>query len=137
MKILLCVMCIIFCTNITYAATKCIAYDETTTGTGYSAPNSQPDWKVFIHTNTSTFTAQGIGVCSNTGATTGAETATKISIGASNRYCWCKMTWPKISQWLYLYNHFEGASGYANYCARDCASSVQDSATFRDKMFTQ
>ena len=52
--------------------------------------------------------------------------------GNERGYCWCKMTHPMSSRWVFYESH--PASTCASYCARNCGYA-QESAALREGLF--
>ena len=46
-------------------------------------------------------------------------------------YCWCRMTHPAYSHWVFLGGH----SDCATYCARNCGINAQNNAALRSGLF--
>ena len=53
--------------------------------------------------------------------------------GNDRGYCWCKMTHPASSRWVFNYSY--SASACASFCARDCAGSARSYAALRSGLF--
>jgi hypothetical protein len=49
------------------------------------------------------------------------------SDGNERKYCWCKMTHPFSSRWVF-FNAFASASSCVSNCARDCSNFVRFTA---------
>jgi len=77
----------------------------------------------------------GIAVCNTTSGSYGtAYPQYNFEQGTTGEYCWCKMTAPARSAWVYY--PVEGApSDCASYCAYYCALHVLYVADFRSAMF--
>ena len=52
---------------------------------------------------------------------------------SGNSFCYCKMTHPALSRWVFLYSN--SASDCASGCAYDCARNVRYNASFRASVF--
>ena len=121
-----------------HAVTKCVALNSSST-TCTSSPSlytRHTDWAATCTTNGVSTPISGIGICTST-AGSGFQTATELDVSRTvdeNRYCWCKMTSPAVSRWV-----FYSSSPAAGYCARDCANLcayyVQRNAAFRSALF--
>lgn len=48
-------------------------------------------------------------------------------------YCWCRMTNPAYSRWVF--NYLSSVSGCASYCARYCGYHAQTNAALRGGLF--
>lgn len=56
----------------------------------------------------------------------------------SGEHCWCKMTVPEQSLWVYYEDKSSGVGGScARSCARGCMTSVRDFESMRAAMFTE
>ena len=53
--------------------------------------------------------------------------------GNDRGYCWCKMTHPASSRWVF--NNSDSASGCASHCAHYCASRAHSDAALRSGLF--
>ena len=53
--------------------------------------------------------------------------------GNDRGYCWCKMTHPAYSRWVFVSSY--SASRCASNCARDCGSSARNGAALRSGLF--
>ena len=115
-----------------------VVLDPSIGATGYVYNSEAWAWKA----NFSYGTITGISTCSSV-APTGVMGSTKTSAGTpldavagdlSGKYCWCKMTHPMSSLWV-----FNGQSGDASacalYCTRDCGLRNQSGPAFRDGLF--
>ena len=120
------------------AVTKCVALSSSGTTCIYGDTGTNvADWTATCKKNGIRTPIKGIGICSaNKGSAVGA-TATELEISSTaddNLNCWCKMTSPAVSRWVF---HHSGTS--AGYCARNCAglcsSNVQLSAAIRSALF--
>ncbi len=120
-----------------HAVTKCVALNSNTTCT-YEVPRENiADWTSTCTTNGVSTPIKGIGICSaNAGSSTGATT-TELEISstaAENRICWCKMTSPAVSRWVFNIS-YPVAGACAMGCASVCAMGVQGTTSFRSAMF--
>ena len=57
----------------------------------------------------------------------------KDADGNDRGYCWCKMTHPASSRWVFYYS--SSASACASNCASNCGSLAQNSAALRSGLF--
>lgn len=120
-----------------HAVTKCVALNSSMT-CGYKSPGyNVADWTSTCTTNGVSTPISGIGICSaNAGSSEGA-TATELEISTTiddNLNCWCKMTSPAVSRWVF-YDSLSSARSCARNCADLCAARVQTLAAFRRAMF--
>lgn len=74
---------------------------------------------------------KGQAVCNDTPGTY-ADVSSSEQINSNGPNCWCKMTQPSGSHWVFRYSD---DSFCANTCAFDCAYNVQYSADFRGALF--
>ena len=121
-----------------HAVTKCVALNSSTTCT--SSPTQyeyHTDWAATCTTNGVSTPISGTGICSSTdGGSIG--TATELdtsSTSDNNKYCWCKMTSPSVSRWVFTGNSYTSAGDCARYCSWYCANRVQNSASMRSGLF--
>ena len=119
------------------AVTKCVALDGSTTCTSdYSQYQYHTDWAATCTTNGVSTPISGIGICSSTQGS-GYQKATELdtsSTGDDNGYCWCKMTSPAVSRWVFS-NALSSGSYCAMNCANVCAHNVLIRAAFRTALF--
>ena len=117
------------------AVTKCVALNSSTTCT--SSPSSYTgytDWAATCTTNGVSTPISGIGICSSTSGSSIGQTATKLSTSDDNKHCWCKMTSPAVSRWVY--NYSDASAGFcAQSCAKFCANYIQRYANLRSALF--
>ena len=131
------ILCAITTTG-AHAVTKCVALNSSTTCTSnYSAYQYHTDWAATCTTNGVSTPISGIGVCSSTSGSSTGQTATELDTSstiANNKYCWCKMTSPAVSRWV-----FPNVQAEADYCAQNCAfhcaHNVWASASVRSALF--
>ena len=85
------------------------------------------------------------GKASSMGTTTnsnGEKLSQDIPAGLKNKdadgndrgYCWCRMTHPAYSRWVFNYSSYS-ASTCASDCARNCGNSARDYAALRGGLF--
>ena len=123
------------------AVTKCVALDSSTTCTSdYSQYQYHTDWAATCTTNGVSTPISGIGICSSTSESSIGQTATELDtshIPDENMYCWCKMTSPAVSRWVFpqIWSPYVSASDCAMLCAYSCAGNVIDDASFVFAMF--
>lgn len=122
-------------TNLASAATKCVALNSSSRCTG--SPNSfseKVDWKATCNNIPIT----GVGVCSSTAGSKIGQTADSIAVGNTtdvNTYCWCKMTIPAVSRFVYV-SRMPSAAVCSADCALICVNNVISDASFRAGMFS-
>ena len=122
-----------------HAVTKCVALNSsstTCTSNGNSYRN-KTDWASTCTTNRVSTPISGIGICSSTDGGSMGATATELdtsSTAGGNKYCWCKMTSPAVSRWVFAYSG-TSADGCARVCAHYCADRVQLYDTLRSALF--
>ena len=134
----------------TYATTMCakndtvaVVLDPTIGASGYANNNSLGTWNVTFPYGY----ISGISACinSNHGKTTGGwvENLTDVNpdgiertVIGSERYgthCWCKVTHPVASRWVYR-NTYGSGSACANSCS-SCGYAVQSNENMRVGLF--
>ncbi|MCQ2582209.1 MAG: hypothetical protein MJ170_04540 [Alphaproteobacteria bacterium] len=77
---------------------------------------------------------KGIASCNGTSGTYGQSTTANFSQSDKGQYCWCKMTEPAVSRWVFRINRGDAAS-CAYDCADHCAFGVQLNNGFRPGVF--
>ena len=95
-----------------------VVLDPTIGGSGSSYNNGAGAWK----TNFSYGTITGISTCQSVKGSSMGDYSTEITAngGENNgQYCWCKMTHPMASRWVFSYDH-GAAAGCQSNCTRDC-----------------
>ncbi len=114
MQKILIVLSLLLCASFANAATKCVNLNsETTTCSKPKYTEYQPDWTAVC--NLGTTSVRGVAVCASTAAENQYDTSATITVGETNRYCWCKVTAPAPSMWVYNADMYGGAN-----CARRC-----------------
>ncbi|MBQ0013571.1 MAG: hypothetical protein KBS86_03320 [Proteobacteria bacterium] len=77
----------------------------------------------------------GIASCNSTPGTYAQSTNQNFNQTDKGEYCWCKMTEPAVSRWVFLTDR-----SHADYCAYDCAGYCADSvrlySDFRSGVFS-
>ena len=120
------------------AVTKCVALNSNTTCTSNgNSYRNKTDWASTCTTNRVSTPISGIGICSSTDGGSMGATATELdtsSTAGGNKYCWCKMTSPAVSRWVFAYSG-TSADGCARVCAHYCADRVQLYDTLRSALF--
>ena len=146
MKRILAVALIIACyvePAVVYAATKCVPL-----GTGTSCSQADlstlsysTDWSTSCsnsNNNNEEIDIYGIAACSSSSGTFG-STSSRISTGRTasdtdptstndNKYCWCRIIRPGVSDWMFLAN-YSTASNCHFQCAIACGESIAGSST--------
>ena len=121
------------------AVTKCVKlYPSNTQCTNVSGNNTL-DWSATCTNGGSSIKITGVAGCSSQyGGTTG-ETRATISSSNNvndNKYCWCKMTSPAVSQWVYFYFYMgPSATSCVERCASDCSEALKSNTNFINAMF--
>ena len=131
----------IFCAMVAapaHAVTKCVALNSISTRctSDIAQYEGHTDWAATCTTNGVSTPISGIGICSSTEGASRHATATELDMSSTvdeNLNCWCKMTSPAVSRWVF-YLWFGSAGDCAWECARYCASSVQFVEDFRSAM---
>ena len=121
------------------AVTKCVALNSSSTKCTSDDTQYQghTDWAATCTTNGVSTPISGIGICSSTKGASQYTTATELdtsSTSDNNKYCWCKMTSPAVSRWVFRLS-FTSAGFCARLCALNCAIGVRDFAAFRSALF--
>ena len=122
-----------------HAVTKCVALNSSTTCTSdYEQYEYHANWAATCTTNGVSTPISGIGICVNTEGGSIGSISTGGLIAAStsddNRYCWCRMTSPAVSPWVFE-APFASAGTCAQRCALRCAEAVQNYAGWRSSLF--
>ncbi len=121
------------------AVTKCVALNPNNTTCTYNQNFNTLDWSANCTANGKNVKITGVAGCSSQyGGTTGEASAT-ISTSSNvndNKYCWCKMTSPAVSQWVYFYFYMgPSATSCAERCATDCSNALNGNVYFMNAMF--
>lgn len=110
-------------------ATVCVETDTPNGCDGVGGATS--DWEIYCPIWKAAggldhfLTRKGIGVCASESGSSGTatENAPEVSTALSDNYhCWCKMTHPAVSKWMYLQQYTGALDGRtpAQMCAEDC-----------------
>ncbi len=120
-----------------FAVTKCVKLSSSTTCSYVYSGSYVVDWKSNCTTSGTSIAISGISQCSSTSGSSAGQTATSLEIsgGTDDRYCWCKMTSPAVSSWVFSYD-FGSASNCAVSCANNCARDAASNASVRSAMFS-
>ncbi|MBQ0013331.1 MAG: hypothetical protein KBS86_02050 [Proteobacteria bacterium] len=89
-------------------------------------------WGVTLYTGDK---VTGIASCNSTPGTFAQSTNQNFNQTDKGRYCWCKMTFPAVSRWVY-YSVYIDAARCASTCAFDCGYQVRHSSDFRSGVFS-
>lgn len=114
------------------AVTKCVNLNASAYCTAM-ADDSQSNWTATC----GNVSIEGIGVCSAQFGSRGVSKSESISFNITaldNIHCWCKMTGPVVSQWVYADSR--DANYCASECAKYCAKYIMEDATFRNILFS-
>ena len=123
------------------AVTKCVALNSSTTCTSnYDSYYNKTDWAATCTTNGVITPISGIGICSSTSGDSIGQTATELDTSFpedENMHCWCKMTSPAVSRWVFpqLWSATVSANECSLLCAYSCAANVLTDASFMLAMF--
>ena len=126
----------IFITFSAHASAMCsdtdyvtIVQDPYIAGTSSTYNAAAMTWKtIFPYGNVS-----GVAVCNDTSGSYGvASQNAQYETGGVK--CWCKMTHPAVSRWVFLYSS-SSASDCADNCASRCGNHVRDNSGFRSGVF--
>ena len=121
-----------------HAVTKCVALNSSTTCTSASEQYLyRTDWAATCTTNGVSTPISGIGICCSTEGASQYATATELDRSSTvndNKYCWCKMTSPAVSRWVFSDSYGSLASCAVN-CASVCAYRVRVYAAFLSVLF--
>ena len=131
------ILCAITATG-AHAVTKCVALNGGTTCTSSSSQyRYHTDWAATCTPNGVSTPISGIGICSSTKGASRYVTATELDTSFTvdeNLNCWCKMTSPAVSRWVFILP-YTSAGACAEGCAYFCASNVPGNVTFRASLF--
>lgn len=112
-----------------WAVSMCLEMTSSTscTNPGTSVPISQPDWTI----RCSGITIRGVGVCSSSST----RVASNPTVSSSSYYCWCKMIYPAISDFVRMtstaWGQFDWCEGA---CAQRCSQLFYNNAIFRNNI---
>ena len=116
------------------AVTKCVALNgsDTRCTTAPAQYEYHTDWAATCTTNGVSTPISGIGICSSTQGS-GLQTATELDTSSNtdeNKHCWCKMTSPAVSPWVFAYTPTDAAACF-QLCARRCSDELRKAALRR------
>ena len=121
-----------------HAVTKCVALNSSTRcATDYTQYQGHTDWAATCTTYGVSTPISGIGICSSTSGISSGQTATELSTsstGDDNRYCWCKVTSPAVSRWVFRISSMSAGS-CAQWCAHHCADGIRRDTAFWSALF--
>jgi hypothetical protein len=140
-KILLSIIVAIMIVTTTNATTMCVTDDNNSIildpnidGTGYTNNDAAKTW-------TATFrfgTVSGIATCNSTSGTYGKAypqyNFDNNHASSTGVYCWCRMTSPVRSAWVYE-DKLNSASECGAVCTSRCGRLVQGNLTYRGGVF--
>ncbi|MCQ2581457.1 MAG: hypothetical protein MJ170_00550 [Alphaproteobacteria bacterium] len=103
-------------------------------GTSYAADayglTENGTWGTTLYTGDK---VTGIASCNSTpGSTMGETTTEEFSQSSEGGYCWCKITSPAASRWVF-YDSFDDSCAYL--CVSGCFGAVRSSSDFRSSIF--
>ncbi len=105
------------------AATKCIKPPQCSV----EVVRGLIDW---VGTCTDGSTFNGLAGCSNVAGAVQYETISKLTLqnsstdNSGNRYCWCRMVSPAVSDWVYLAD-FGDSADCSYWCSFQCGNSYR------------
>ena len=123
-----------------HAVTKCVALNShstmcTSDETQYLG---HTDWAATCTTNGVSTPISGIGICSIVTPTSQYDyIATQLntsSIVSDNKNCWCRITSPAVSRWVFLSSN-TSAGDCAQACAYQCAEAIKRYPATRSALF--
>jgi len=151
MKKILLILCLIVPTHL-FGATMCVKdntvsflLDSTIGGTNHGSNNTYSTWWASFPYGT----IRGISAClsSNNGKSMGGyvskltdtdpetEITSRVVGGETNGlHCWCKMTHPAVSRWVFFYS-YSSLDECARYCAIRCGNYARLYAALRGGLF--
>lgn len=117
------------------AAKTCVGIDR---NTACSGGNGADDYQIDWEATCGTVTLKGIGICAFTHPTSFGPVVNEVHLGGrsveDNVHCWCKMTSPAISKWVFV-NTGPSLDACTIYCAHMCQGSATTS-DFRGRLFS-
>ena len=143
-KIILSVLIAMFCAS-AGATTMCatddtlaIVLDPIIGGTNHSSNADLFEWSATFPYGT----VWGIATCvdtsgsSNTAVEELRDSNGEIATGGerTGRYCWCQMTHPANSRWVFR-SAYGSVAACGSYCAVSCGANVRDYSGFRAGVF--
>ena len=106
-----------------------VVLDKDVAGTDRSYNATYNTWETYFPYGT----VRGISACTNT---TGSYAVANenLDVSESGLYCWCKMTSPAVSLWVFDYS-YGSSSLCASSCASNCGGNVRAYSAFRAGLF--
>ena len=120
-------------TSPSLAVVQCVSLNSDMTCSPDGIYTDSLDWAATCTANNARITVVGVTACSATqGTSVGqvSETLETDSAPSANKYCWCKMTSPVVSQWVYSGNGSSEADCITG-CGQFCVSAMQSKSAFR------
>ena len=114
------------------AVTKCVKLSSSSTCSNYAGDGS--NWSITCDG----VPVSGVIFCGSQDGGSRGATSTAVAISSTiedNKYCWCKMTSPAVSQWVFA-NELTSASQCKTLCVLNCAYGTQSQASMRSAMFS-
>lgn len=108
-------------TSAAFAVQKCVALTSSTDCTYVTTGYGQSNWT----SQCGDVTISGIAFCGSTSGSFGSTTnsVSTSTTSDSNVNCWCKMTSPAVSKWVWVAK--SGTAGEClNVCAYSCAYGI-------------
>ena len=106
-----------------------VVLDKDVAGTDRSYNATYNTWETYFPYGT----VRGISACTNTSGSYSVANE-NLDVSESGLYCWCKMTSPAVSLWVFRYS-LGSASECASACALYCGNRVRDHSDFRAGLF--
>ena len=121
------------------AVQKCVALNSSDTTCVFTNLGSGiVDWATTCTTNATNVPIKGIGICSYIAGSEG-DTRDVLTLNtediAANINCWCKMTSPAVSPWVYNGGDFTYVDDCMDVCGFMCTASAEHSSAFRSALF--
>lgn len=83
-------------------------------------------------------TVKGSFICSSTPGTQTGQVADNVEMSSNNSentYCWCIMTSPAASKYVFSHNAGGNYAYCSYYCATNCYQNFSQNSTFRNAMY--
>ena len=110
-----------------WAVSMCLEMTSATSCTSPSVATGQPDWTITC----SGITIRGVGVCSSSST----RVASNPTVSSSSYYCWCKMIYPAISDFVRMTSTSWGQFDWCEAaCAQRCAQLFYNNSTFKNNI---
>ncbi len=124
------------------AVQKCVALSSSATTCTLASAYRKAEWNTTCTTNGTSVKVSGVAACSNASGDSAGDIYSegllptiKSSSDTTNVNCWCKMTSPAVSPWVF-YSAPTTPSNCALYCADNCLSGLSNHANFRSALFS-